>query len=52
MKKNLNRRRRHLLSRLLLFLLALAILLPVIVTALYSFFSPEEIRAFMAQRGS
>ena len=51
MKKNLNRRR-HLLSRLLLFLLALAILLPVIVTALYSFFSPEEIRAFMAQRGS
>ena len=51
MKKNLNRRR-HLLSRLLLFLLALAILLPVIVTALYSFFSPEEIRAFMARRGS
>ena len=52
MKRNGNRRRRHLLSRFLLMLLALAILLPVIVTALYSFFSPEEIRAFMAQRGS
>ena len=52
MKRNGNRRRRHLLSRFLLLLRALAILLPVIVTALYSFFSPEEIRAFMAQRGS
>ena len=52
MKRNGSRRRRHLLSRFLLMLLALAILLPVIVTALYSFFSPEEIRAFMAQRGS
>ena len=52
MKRNGNRRRRHLLSRFLLMLLALAILLPVIVTALYSFFSPEEICAFMAQRGS
>ena len=52
MKRNGNRRRRHLLSRFLLLLLALAILLPVIVTALYSFFSPEESRAFMAQRGS
>lgn len=52
MKRNGSRRRRHLLSRFLLLLLALAILLPVIVTALYSFFSPEEIRAFMAQRGS
>lgn len=51
MKKHL-RRRCHLIVRLLLALLALAILLPVIVTALYSFFSPEEIRAFMAQRGS
>ena len=51
MKKHL-RRRRHLIVRLLLALLALAILLPVIVTALYSFFSPEEIRAFMESRGS
>ena len=33
-------------------LLALVILLPVIVTVLYSFFSPEEIRAFMDTRGS
>lgn len=46
------RPRRHLLVRFLLVLLALVILLPVIVTALYSFFSPEEIRAFMATRGS
>ena len=51
MKKN-NRRRRHLLTRCLLVLLALVILLPVIVTVLYSFFSPEEIRAFMDTRGS
>lgn len=51
MKKN-NRRRRHLLTRFLLVLLALVILLPVIVTVLYSFFSPEEIRAFMDTRGS
>ena len=47
-----NRRRRHLLTRFLLVLLALIILLPVIVTLLYSFFSPEEIRAFMDTRGS
>ena len=47
-----NRRRRHLLTRFLLVLLALVILLPVIVTVLYSFFSPEEIRAFMDTRGS
>ena len=47
-----NRRRRHLLTRFLLVLLALIILMPVIVTVLYSFFSPEEIRAFMDTRGS
>lgn len=50
--KKTNRRRRHLLTRFLLVLLALVILLPVIVTVLYSFFSPEEIRAFMDTRGS
>ena len=50
--KKTNRRRRHLLTRFLLVLLALIILLPVIVTVLYSFFSPEEIRAFMDTRGS
>ena len=47
-----NRRRRHLLTRFLLVVLALVILLPVIVTVLYSFFSPEEIRAFMDTRCS
>ena len=50
--KKTNRRRRHLLTRFLLAVLALVILLPVIVTVLYSFFSPEEIRAFMDTRGS
>lgn len=50
--KKTNRRRRHLLTRFLLVILALVILLPVIVTVLYSFFSPEEIRAFMDTRGS
>lgn len=50
--RHTNRPRRHLLARFLLLVLALVILLPVIVTALYSFFSPEEIRAFMESRGS
>ena len=50
--KKTNRRRRHLLTHFLLVILALVILLPVIVTVLYSFFSPEEIRAFMDTRGS
>ena len=47
-----NRKPRRLLLRFLLLLLALAILVPVIVTALYSFFSPAEIREFMDTRGS
>ena len=38
--------------RLLLALLALLMLLPVIVTFLYSFFSPDEIKTFLAARGS
>ena len=50
--RHTNRPRRHLLARFLLLVLALVILLPVIVTALYSFFSPGEIRAFMESRGS
>ena len=45
-------RARHLLSRLVLSLLALVILLPVVMTAIYSFFSPAEIKAFMGTRGS
>ena len=43
---------RKLLTRALLILLALLLLLPVAVTFLYSFFSPAEIKAFMATRGS
>ena len=45
-------RARHLLSRMVLSLLALVILLPVVMTAIYSFFSPAEIKAFMGSRGS
>ena len=38
--------------RALLMLLALLMLVPIVVTILYSFFSPAEIRAFMNTRGS
>lgn len=41
-----------LLTRTLLMLLAVLMLVPVVVTFLYSFFSPAEIKAFMATRGS
>ena len=50
--KKTSPRARHLLSRLALSLLALVILLPVVMTAIYSFFSPAEIKAFMGTRGS
>ena len=50
--KKTSPRARHLLSRLALSLLALVILLPVAMTAVYSFFSPAEIKAFMGTRGS
>ena len=40
------------LTRALLMLLAALMLVPVVVTFLYSFFSPEEIKAFMQTRGS
>lgn len=45
-------RKKHVISRALLTLVALIILLPVVLTALYSFFSPEEIKAFMKTRGN
>ena len=45
-------KRKHILARLLLSLAAVVILLPVVLTALYSFFSPNEIKAFMQTRGS
>ncbi len=44
-------KKRHLGARLMLTLLAIVILLPLVVTFLYSFFSPEEIKAFMKTRG-
>ena len=50
--KKTSPRARHLLSRLVLSLLALVILLPVAMTAVYSFFSPAEIKSFMGTRGS
>lgn len=44
--------RRHWPVRALLGLLAVVILLPVAMTMLYSFFSPEEIKSFMGTRGN
>ena len=43
-------RRLHPISRLTVSLIAVLLLLPIAVTFLYSFFSPEEIRAYMATR--
>ncbi len=43
---------RKLVTRALLMLLALLLLVPVAVTFLYSFFSPAELKAFMATRGN
>lgn len=51
MKKTYVRRRGKLLTRTLLMVLALLMLVPVVVTMLYSFFSPGEIKAFMGTRG-
>ena len=50
--KHSSPRARHLISRMALSLLAVVILLPVVMTAIYSFFSPAEIKAFMGTRGS
>ena len=52
MKPTIHLKRRHILIRLLLSLTAVIILLPIAITALYSFFSPDEIKAFMDTRGS
>ena len=53
MKKPLHhKKKRHLMTRMILTLLALIILIPLVVTFLYSFFSPAEIKAFMGTRGS
>ena len=45
-------RRRHIPARAALAAIALVVLLPVSLTALYSFFSPGAIKAFMETRGS
>lgn len=44
--------RHHWLQRGWLSLLAVLILMPVVMTGLYSFFSPSEIKSFMDTRGS
>lgn len=44
------RKKKRVLTRVALTLVALVILLPLVLTALYSFFSPAEIKAFMATR--
>jgi len=43
-------KRRHIFSRTLLTLFAVVLLIPIVVTFLYSFFSIEEIRSYMATR--
>lgn len=43
---------RHTVARALLLILALMMLIPIVVTMLYSFFSPSEIKSYMAARGS
>ena len=50
--KRLRVRRRHIASRVLLSLIALVMLIPLAVTFLYSFFSPEEIKAYLETRGN
>ena len=45
-------RKRHWASRALMLLLALVVLAPIAITFLYSFFSPGEIKAYMAARGN
>lgn len=45
-------RERHMGTRTLLMLLAVLMLIPIVVTMLYSFFSPAEIKAYMQTRGS
>ena len=50
--RTIHLKKRHVLLRLLLTLLAVIILLPVVMTVLYSFFSPGEIKAFMKTRGN
>ena len=52
MKRHHLLRRRHVLSRLLLSLIAIVMLVPLVVTFLYSFFSPEEIKAYLQTRGN
>ena len=52
MKPTIHLKRRHIFIRLLLSLTAVIILLPIVITALYSFFSPDEIKAFMDTRSS
>ena len=52
MKPTIHLKRRHILIRLLLSLTAVIILLPIVITALDSFFSPDEIKAFMDTRSS
>lgn len=49
-KKTLRERRAG--TRTLLMLLAVLMLIPIVVTMLYSFFSPTEIKVYMQTRGS
>ena len=52
MSRPIRDHKRRLVSRFFLSMLALVLLLPLIVTMLYSFCSPSEIKAFMKTRNS
>lgn len=46
------KKKKRTLTRALLVIMAILVLLPLFLTALYSFFSPAEIKAFMGTRGN
>ena len=48
----MRKKSRHLVSRFLLALTAVLLLAPIAATALYSFFSPEEIQAYLATKNN
>ncbi len=47
-----NSRKKHIPVRILLAILTVLLLAPVVLTALYSFFAPSEIREYMAARNN
>ena len=48
----MKKRSAHAGTRFMLSLVAVLLLLPILITVLYSFFSPEEIRSYMSTRNN